>query len=251
MPKPPPTPRPANPSPADPGEIPVPIDSGPDPWEVDAIRAIRESRERGGPGSEASAQGAWASILTHYQDRLYAICFRMVRDPETAADLTQDTLVKVINGFDSFDSRARLSTWMTRIAINVCLSHIRKQKLRSHASLDAPAAGSGGEEGGGGSWGNGLAQEREPEARRRVEQDEARETVLRALAELEPDHRAVLVLRDLRGLDYQEIAAALDVPVGTVKSRIFRARSALREAVEADQARRGFGQGAPGSIEDH
>lgn len=196
---------------------------------VDAIRAARA----GGASGAAAGEAAWTEILTRYRDRLYAVCLRMVRDPDTAADLTQDAFVRVIQGFDSFDSRARLSTWMTRITMNVCLSHLRKQKLRRHPSLDAPQRGASGSDGEPATFGNGLAQDREPDAARRVEQDEARQTVLRGLEAMDPDHRAVLVLRDLRGLDYQEIADVLDVPVGTVKSRLFRARASLREAIES------------------
>jgi RNA polymerase sigma-70 factor (ECF subfamily) len=161
---------------------------------------------------------------------MYAVCFRMVRDPDSARDLTQDTLVKVIQGFDSFDARARLSTWMTRIAMNVCLSHLRKQRLRRHASLETAGAGGADREGG---IGNGLPQGREPSAASRVEGGEAREFLLRAMERIDPEHRAVLTLRDLQGMDYREVAETLDVPVGTVKSRLFRARAALREAVEA------------------
>lgn len=191
-----------------------------------------ESIRAGGEGARAS----WSELLTAYEDRLYAVCFRIVRNPEVARDLTQDAMVKVMQGFGSYDGRARLSTWMTRITMNVCLSYLRKQKLRRHASLDAPGGGGGRFSGGGGReeggmW-NGLAQGTEPEAEARVEAGEARSLILRAMGEVDPEHRTVLVLRDMQGLDYQEIADALEVPVGTVKSRLFRARQALRAVVE-------------------
>ncbi len=199
-----------------------------------------ESIRGGGEGARTS----WAELLTAYEDRLYAVCFRIVRNPEVARDLTQDAMVKVMHGFGSYDGRARLSTWMTRITMNVCLSYLRKQKLRRHASLDAPSGGGGRFSGGGGReeggmW-NGLAQGTEPTAEDRVEADEARSLILRAMADVDPEHRAVLVLRDMQGLDYQDIADTLEVPVGTVKSRLFRARQALRGVVE----RMGGGEGA-------
>ncbi len=202
--------------------------ASPDPWEASLVESIRG----GGEGARTS----WAELLTTYEDRLYAVCFRIVRNPDIARDLTQDAMVKVMQGFGSYDGRARLSTWMTRITMNVCLSYLRKQKLRRHASLDAPGGGGGRFSGGagrdeGGMW-NGLAQGTEPGAEERVEADEARSLILRAMGEVEPEHRAVLVLRDMQGLDYQEIAEALEVPVGTVKSRLFRARQALRGVVE-------------------
>lgn len=200
----------------------------PDPWEAGIVESIR--------GGGEGARGSWSELLTAYEDRLYAVCFRIVRNPEVARDLTQDAMVKVMQGFGSYDGRARLSTWMTRITMNVCLSYLRKQKLRRHASLDAPGGGGGRFSGGGGRdeggmW-NGLAQGTEPVAEDRVEAQEARTLILRAMAEVDPEHRTVLVLRDMQGLDYQEIADALEVPVGTVKSRLFRARQALRGVVE-------------------
>jgi RNA polymerase sigma-70 factor, ECF subfamily len=173
----------------------------------------------------AGDQKAWTALLTRYQNRLYTVCFRMVRDREAAFDLTQESLVKVIQGMPRFDGRAKLSTWMIRITMNVCLSHLRSEKLRRHASLSAPM-GRQGEP-------MEFADEWEPNAAGRVESEDDRRRVLAGLDMLEPDQRAILVLRDCRGLDYDQIAGVLDLPVGTVKSRLFRARAALREAVES------------------
>lgn len=186
---------------------------------------------------------AWSTLLTRYQDRLYAVTFRMVSNPDTAADLTQDAMVKIIQGLGSWDGRAALSTWMIRIAMNVTLSHLRAQKLRRHASLEGMAEsgtrrasghhnrGSGGA-GTSGSGASSLAQAREPDAGSRVQQDELRERVAGALEALDADQRAILILRDMQDLDYEQIAAVLEIPVGTVKSRLFRARAALRQILE-------------------
>jgi RNA polymerase sigma-70 factor (ECF subfamily) len=171
---------------------------------------------------------AWASLITTYQDRLYSVCVRMVRDRELATDLTQDSFVKIIQGLPSFDGRAKLSTWMIRITMNVCLSKLRSEKLRRHASVDAiregnPRSAAGGHE---------FSQARELSPSGGVEAHEDRARVLRALQTLEPDQRAVLILADCQGHSYEEIAAAFNVAVGTIKSRLFRARTALRDAVE-------------------
>lgn len=190
---------------------------------------------------------AWTRLLTAYQDRLFGVCMRMVGDRERAADLTQDAMVRIIEGIKTYDGRAKLSTWMIRVTMNVCLSKLRSEKLRRHASLDA-----GQETGGGGGGGRGNAQNhwsgdrgrgsaervpdqqgREPAAELSVEREETRRLVAAALDRILPEQRAILVLRDSRGLEYEQIAEVLDVPVGTVKSRLFRARSALREALES------------------
>ncbi len=152
----------------------------------------------------------------------------MVRDRDLATDLTQDAFIKIIQGIDSFDGRSRFSTWMTRVTMNVCLSKLRSEKLRRHASLDSMAAGRGGD--GKGEIGDpggelGPAQS--------VQAKEEQERVLRALSALDPDQRAILILCDCRGLPYEQIAEVMGVAVGTIKSRVFRARTALRDGVEA------------------
>ncbi len=228
-------------------------------------------------------QRAIATLLRGYQSRIYAVCYRMLRDQEEASDLTQEALVKVLEGLSSFDGRSLVSTWVIRVSMNCCLSYLRKRKLRRHVSLDDPGQKSGswgsiganlggsaarppglggavpsGPRGGTvrGSLGTGGGGGGEPTAPDRVELRERREALLRALARLESETRAIIILRDTQGLDYQQIGEVLDVPVGTVKSRLFRARAALRELVESELARpdgaprdrpaAGDGSGSPG-----
>lgn len=169
---------------------------------------------------------ALSELLSSYQRRIFAICYRMVSNEDVAGDLTQDALLKIIEGLDSYDGRARLSTWIIRVTINCCLSHLRKQKIRRHGSLDEPAGLEGQP------LGAQIQSTRELSGPEHVEQAEARSALLGVLGELEPEARGILVLRDMQDLDYQQIADVLEVPVGTVKSRLFRARVALREAAE-------------------
>ena len=178
---------------------------------------------------------AWSRLLTRYQDRLFGVCVRMVGDREQASDLTQDAMVRIIEGIKTYDGRAKLSTWMIRVTMNVCLSKLRSEKLRRHASLDAglDSGGSGGDRGRGSAERVPDLQVREPAAELSVEREETRRLVAAALLRILPEQRAILVLRDSKGLEYEQIAEVLDVPVGTVKSRLFRARSALREALES------------------
>jgi RNA polymerase sigma-70 factor, ECF subfamily len=216
-------PRESTPSPADPQGPPGPNPVAADPDEQDLVRAVRAAGRRGETG-----RSAWGTLLARYQDRVFAVCLRMVGDREAAADLAQDTFVKVIHGLDSYDGRSKLSTWIIRIAMNVCLSHLRSQKLRRHASLDAPAGGTDRPKS---EQIAGSGRELEPSLG--VEGDERRRIVSAGLADLPADQRAILILRDVQGLDYEQIADVLGVAVGTVKSRLFRARLALRSAVEA------------------
>jgi RNA polymerase sigma-70 factor (ECF subfamily) len=185
-------------------------------------------------------------LLSRYQDRLFGVCMRMVNDRDLAADLTQDAMIKVIEGLGSFDARAKLSTWMIRVTMNVCLSRLRAERVRRHVSLDSTERGPTGSGPGGRSeaWSHEAG---EPEPTDRVERDETRRRVSAALLRVAPEQRAILVLRDCRGLDYEQIADVLAVPVGTVKSRLFRARAALREVLEQDGRMPTAGRRAPDS----
>jgi RNA polymerase sigma-70 factor (ECF subfamily) len=189
----------------------------PDP-DADVLASIRAGDSR-----------AWHTLFTRHQDRLFAICYRMTGDRDKASDLTQDAMVKVIQGLASFDGSSLLTTWMTRVTMNVCLTYLRSAKLRKHASLDAPTPGTDPDRALSGA--DRLAS-REQTPGSRVESDDARRLVALGLSRLEPDQRAILVLRDVRGLDYDQIATVLSITVGTVKSRLFRARLALRQEIE-------------------
>lgn len=205
-------------------EMPVPISTGEDPNTRD--QRLLEAHRAG----DAHALG---QLLEAYQDRLYGVCLRMLNDREMARDLAQDAMVKIIQGLDRFDGRAKLSTWMIRVTMNACLSELRKLRLRKHASLDAPTASGDGT--------TSVAQtlrSGEPETGRSVQESEDRVDVSSALARITPEQRAILILRDMQGLDYKTIGELLDIPGGTVKSRIFRARAALRERLDLLRAER-------------
>jgi len=178
----------------------------------------------------ADAHKALTELLASYQRRIYSICFRMVRKPEDAADLTQDVLLKLVENLSSYDGRSKLSTWIIRVTMNAALSHLRREKTRDARSLET-----GGRievEGGPSETRTLPLASREPSPLQSVQQDQQRTLVLRALEALDADTRGILVLRDMHDMDYQQLAEALDVPIGTVKSRLFRARAAFREAFE-------------------
>lgn len=193
----------------------------------------------------SGSEEALEELLLSAEPRLMAICLRMARDPQEARDLCQDALVKIIAGLPGFGGRSKLSTWMIRVTMNVCLTDRRRGRLRRAASLDSgpPGLGDGGSGSRAGQGRSGLAEdgrslgaslkdEREPPAPRRVEELEERRRLAAGIARITPEQRALLILRDAQGLDYAQIAEIVNIPVGTVKSRLFRARVALREEIE-------------------
>jgi RNA polymerase sigma-70 factor (ECF subfamily) len=220
-------PIPHDPGARDPSTEP-PAESRSGPGDAEEPRRLTPLRER--QLAQACQDGdpeALAELLDAYQRRVYAICYRMVRNRDEAADLTQDALIRIMEGIGGYDGRAAVSTWAIRVTINCCLSRLRREKLRRHGSLDE--AGPTDEP-----WSASLANLGELSPHGHVEQAERKTALLRALGRLDPQMRAVLVLRDLQDLDYVQIGEVLDVPVGTVKSRLFRARTALRVATEAE-----------------
>jgi RNA polymerase sigma-70 factor (ECF subfamily) len=192
---------------------------------------LLEAYRAGGPaGHEAMCE-----LIRAYQHRVYSICIRMVRHEDDAIDLTHDVLLKLIESLQSYQGRSKLSTWVIRMTINACISHLRKQKVRVHVSLEStPQTGPGGgvDTADWTATPQSRVASREPLPTENVEHRQTRAMVLEALNSLEPDTRAILVLRDLQDLDYQQLAEALDVPLGTVKSRLYRARIELRNAIE-------------------
>ncbi|MEX0886470.1 MAG: sigma-70 family RNA polymerase sigma factor [Phycisphaeraceae bacterium] len=177
--------------------------------------------------ARAGDRQALGALLTRHERRLYNVILRMVRQRDDAAELTQQALTKIIEHLPSFRGDAAVGTWMTRIAMNEALAHVRRGALRRTTSLDAPIGGNG--DGRQTAAGDYLVDRREPPPARGIEMKEERERLEAAIAGLEPEFRAVLVLRDVAGMDYGQIAAVLELALGTVKSRLFRARLALRE----------------------
>ncbi len=154
---------------------------------------------------------AFDEIVTRYERRVWAVCLRMCGEPEDARDAAQDCFVTALRALPSFRGEAQLSTWLHRIAVNASLDLIRKRgRRRTEPVEDVPEIAS-----------DAPGPEDETIRLSRAE------AVRRALTHLSEDHRAVVALHDLQGLQYPEVAEALDVPVGTVKSRLHRARLEL------------------------
>lgn len=175
--------------------------------------------------SRSGDSEATTELIRAYQGRVFALCRHMLDSREDAADVTQEVLIKVVTRLDTFDGRSALGTWVYRIATNACLTQLRRQRSRRLTT------GLGGEEAEKNRSESAL--DAEPEGIKRVERDEDVSILRLALRSLSEEARALLVLRDGRGLDYASIGVILGLAQGTVKSRLFRARKALREAMES------------------
>jgi len=155
--------------------------------------------------------GAFDELMRAHEDRVFAVCLRMLRDREAALDATQETFITVFRKASSFAGRSAFGTWLYRVAVNTCYDSMRRQgrkpteALPEHTDPPDPAAGD------------------------EFSAVEVRPEIEAALGELPPEFRAAVVLSDLEGLAIQTVSEALGVPVGTAKSRIFRGRRLLAE----------------------
>lgn len=176
--------------------------------------------------AQAGDRDALDALLRRHYDRVHAICRRLAGNAADADDATQEAVLAIVRGLPRFDGRAAFTTWSYRVATNACLDELRRRGRRPTPT--EPSTDDGGLGGGLGGDGGGNR----PTAHDPVPIDEAvadRMAIDDALATLPPEFRAPVVLRDLCQLDYAEIAATLDIPAGTVRSRIARGRAALAE----------------------
>jgi RNA polymerase sigma-70 factor (ECF subfamily) len=181
---------------------------------------------------QAGQVHAYADLVRKYQDRVYNTCWRICGSAEDARDLTQDVFLKALESIGTFRGRSAFYTWIFRIAANMSISYRRKRVRRSAVSLDDPVSGDG--HGNPATLSRMLSDDRAADPADGPMAAETRHQVAQALAALEPDYRAVIVLRDIEQFDYQEIADILEVALGTVKSRLHRGRMALRELLKGE-----------------
>jgi len=174
---------------------------------------------------------AMEQLILRYQDRIYNVILRMCRNTDDAAELTQETFVKIIKNINEFEGRSSFYTWAFRIAVNLTLNYCQRSVRLGLKSLDVED------------------KEHDRQAKRQLKEvltdescpdpallaqnKELCEIVIQSLMKLDDAHRAVVVLRDIEGMNYARIAEVLDIELGTVKSRLSRARSHLRKIMEA------------------
>ena len=159
---------------------------------------------------------AFEDLVLEYEKNVYGITLRMTGNSEDAADMTQETFIKAFNSLQSFRGDSKFSVWLYRIATNVCLDFLRSRNRKPTVSLSVED--DEGEE----SQLDIADESQSPELL--LERGLTRDAVRRGLDALSPEYRQILLLREIQGLSYEEISQVLSLEVGTVKSRIFRAR---------------------------
>ena len=188
--------------------------------DADVVALARKGREE-----------AYRELIRRYERPVFSLIFRMVRDRETAEDLAQDTFIKVLNHVDRYRPEFKLSSWLFKIANNVAIDHLRRRQIETISIDGSPHAGSAAEV-------EATTFDLAAKQESALDEIEARElgtAIERAIAALRPEYRSCILLRHVEGRSYEEIAATLDLPLGTVKTYIHRARHQLREALGGER----------------
>ncbi|HQP32238.1 MAG TPA: sigma-70 family RNA polymerase sigma factor [Deltaproteobacteria bacterium] len=196
--------------------------------DIGASRAALPAADEDAPLVKRCLDGdtaAFEPLVERHQKRMYTIALRMLDDAADAADCVQEAFLAAYRSLSGFRFQACFATWLTSIVVNTSRNRLkqREARLRREAgSLNAPA-----DLGGVAEQACGCAR-----ADVRMERKEVEEGVQRCIAGLEDDQREVLILRDIHDYSYEEIGSILDLPDGTVKSRLFRARLALKDCLK-------------------
>ncbi len=178
--------------------------------------------------AQRGREPAYRELIRRYERPVFSLVFRMVRDRELAEDLAQDTFIKVLQHIDRYRPEFKFSSWLFKIANNVAIDHLRRRQLDTismdgspHAvTSDAVQATSF------------DVSAHDESALERLEAKELGSAIEDAIAQLRPEYRACILLRHVEDKSYEEIAATLDLPLGTVKTYIHRARHELRGLLE-------------------
>jgi len=171
---------------------------------------------------------AFRELVRRYERPVFALLYRMVRDRALAEDLAQETFIKVLNGIGSYNPQFKFSSWIFKIANNAAIDQLRKRDPET-LSLDGSPSATSPEEM------RATALQLGDRGETPLQEVEARElgsAIERAIARLRPEYRACILLRHVEGHSYEEIARILDLPLGTVKTYIHRARNELRVYLE-------------------
>lgn len=156
---------------------------------------------------------AFNELVEAHENRVFAICLRMLRNRESALDATQDTFLTVFRKADRYKAQAAFSTWLYRVTVNTCYDHLRREKRKRADQLPD------------------TYDPVDPQALDPFNAVEVRPDIEAALQELSPEFRAAVILVDLQGMSLEQASDTLDVPTGTIKSRLFRARKQLAQSL--------------------
>jgi len=171
-------------------------------------------------------QKAFRQLVERYQRKVYTIAFGVVRNPDTALDITQDAFVRVHKNLATFKGDSSFYTWIYRIVLNLCIDRKRRQARQAEVDYD-----DGISHGDGFTDGPTLASTGIDNPAQAAHRKELVEHMDRALATLSEEHKAILLMREVDGLSYEELAESLDIPKGTVMSRLFHARKNFQKSL--------------------
>jgi RNA polymerase sigma-70 factor (ECF subfamily) len=172
-------------------------------------------------------EAAYRELVRRYERPIFSLLFRMVRDRELAEDLSQETFVKALNAIDSYRPEYKFSSWIFKIANNAAIDHLRRRELDTLSLEGSPHAETP-------EAVQATALQLGDRAENALDIVEAKElgaAIEEAIGRLRPEYRSCILLRHVEGLAYEEIAQTLDLPLGTVKTYIHRARNELRETL--------------------
>lgn len=178
--------------------------------------------------AQRGREPAFRELIRRYERPVFSLVYRMVRDSAAAEDLAQDAFIKVLNHLDKYRPEFKFSSWLFKIANNVAIDHLRRRQLDTVSMDGSPHAATATEV-------ESTSFELADQAESPLDELASRElgaAIEQAIAKLRPEYRNCIMLRHVEGRSYEEIAATLDLPLGTVKTYIHRARHELREALE-------------------
>ncbi len=178
--------------------------------------------------AQQGREPAFRELIRRYERPVFSLIYRMVRDSTVSEDLAQDTFIKVLNHLDKYRPEFKFSSWLFKIANNVAIDHLRKRQLDTVSMDGSPHAMTAAEA-------DASSFELADQAESPLDELASRElgTIIeQAIGSLRPEYRNCIMLRHVEGRSYEEIAATLDLPLGTVKTYIHRARQQLREALD-------------------
>ena len=184
---------------------------------------------------------AFEQLLLEHQKNVYNLCYRMAGNPDDAMDLSQETFLRAWRCLDQYQFASAFSTWLYRLCSNICIDFLRRRRRQQAVPLTFEDAD--GEEQ------TYAVPDVQPLPEEQVELKLTRETLAAAMAQLLPEHRAVLQLRVVNEMSYEQIADVLDIQIGTVKSRLSRARNQLKKILErGNLSRRASSESMEGEV---
>lgn len=192
---------------------------------LNALDLIRSTDHELVTFARSGSEKAYRELLDRYQRPVFSLVYRMVRDRELSEDLAQETFVKVFNHLDSYNPKYKFSSWIFKIASNLAIDHLRRKELDT-VSLDGSRHARTADEAESSRITVASTDENPEEL---LEARELGEEIEAAIGELRVEYRTAILLRHVEGRPYEEIAEIMDVPLGTVKTYIHRARGELRE----------------------